>query len=73
MSVVPGVQFRRFCCVMRCVVQVSLCRVRVVSGCQMVTSLVVTSGFAMVLSRKFVVFRCLVMVLCCLFRHSRPL
>jgi len=32
----------------------------------------VTSGFAMVLSRKLVVFRCLVMVPCCLFRHSSP-
>jgi hypothetical protein len=73
MSVVLGVQFRRFCCVMGCVVQVSLCRVRVVSGCLVVASLVVTGGFAMVPRRMFVVLRCLVMVLCCLFRHGRPL
>jgi hypothetical protein len=45
----------------------SLCRVRVVSGRQVVTCFVMAGGFTMVLCRKVVVFRCFVMVLRCLF------
>ncbi len=65
--VVLDMQFRRFLCVIGCVVQMSLCRVRVVSGCLMVTLFVMTGGFTMVICRKFVVFRCFAMVLRCLF------
>jgi len=59
------VQFRRFGCVVGCVVQVPLRRVGMVSGCFVVTSLIMPRGFAMVLRRVLVVFCCFVMVLCC--------
>jgi hypothetical protein len=67
MSVILGMQFGCFRGMIGGVVQVSLCRVRMVSGCLVVAFLVMTGGFAMVLCRKFMVFRCTAMVLRCLF------
>ncbi len=64
---VLGVQFGGFLSVMSCVVCVSLRRVGVVSGCLVVTSLMMPGGFVMVLRRVLMVFRCFAMVLCCLF------
>ncbi len=64
---VLNVQFGRFGGVMGGVVGVPLRRVRVVSGCLVVTSLMMPGGFAMVLRRLLMVFRCFDMVLCCLF------
>ena len=72
MSVVLDVQFGGFGGVVGCVVRVSLRGVGVVSGCLVITSLVMPGGFAMVHRRVLVVFRCFVMVLCCLSRHDRP-
>jgi len=68
-----NVQFSRFGGVMVCVVRVAVCRVRVVSGGFVVTCFIMPGGFAMVSGRVVVVLGCLVMVLCCLFRHGRPL
>jgi len=62
-----GMQFRRFLGMIGGEVQVSLCRVRVVSGRLVVAFLVMTGGFSMVLRRKFVVFRRGAVVLGCLF------
>jgi hypothetical protein len=64
---VLGVQFCGFGGVMGGVVRVSLRRVGVVSGCLVVTRLMMPGGFAMVLRRLLVVLCCLVMVLCCFF------
>jgi hypothetical protein len=66
-SVVLNVEFGRFGGVMGCVVGVPLRRVGVVGGCLVVTRLMMPGGFQMVLRRVLVVFRCLNMVLCCLF------
>jgi hypothetical protein len=41
--------------------------VGVVTGCLVVASLMMPSGLAMVPCRMLVVFRCNMMVLCCLF------
>jgi hypothetical protein len=64
---VLNVQFCRFSGVVVCVVCVPRRRVRVVSGCLVITSLMMPGGLTMVLRRVLVVFRCLVMVLRCLF------
>jgi hypothetical protein len=66
-SVVLGVQFGRFGGVMGCVVRVAMGRVRVVSGSLVVARLMVPGGFAMMLGRSLVVFRCLAMMRGCLF------
>lgn len=63
-TVVLDVCFCGFCCVMCCVVQVPLRGVRVMRRRQVIAGLVVFGGFAMVPSRVFVVFSCLVMVFC---------
>jgi hypothetical protein len=66
----------RLCCfrrMMRCMLQVPVCRMRVMRRRQMIVSLVVFRGFAMVPCRVFVMFRCLVMMLCCLFGHALSL
>jgi hypothetical protein len=68
--VVLDVQFRRFGRAMCRVMQVTLRRVRVVSGCLVIAILVIPGGFAVVLRRFLVVLRCFVVVLRCLFRHS---
>lgn len=65
--VVLNVQFCRFGGVMGCVMRVSLRRVGVMSGYFVVAFLVMTGGFAMVICRVLMVFRCLVMMLRCLF------
>jgi hypothetical protein len=49
------------------VMQVALRRVRVVRGGLVVPRFMVPSGFAMVLGGLLVVFRCLEVMLCCLF------
>jgi hypothetical protein len=49
-----------------CVMQVSLCCVRVVSRQCVIAGLVMFGGFAMMPSRVLMVFRCVVMMLCCL-------
>jgi hypothetical protein len=55
--------FRRM---MRCVMQVSLCRMCVVSRRCVIAGLVMFGGFAMMPSRVFMVFRCMVMMFSCL-------
>jgi len=72
-SMVLDVQLCCFAGVMGCVMCVSIRRVCVVSGCLMVTRLMMPGGFAMVLCRVLVVLRCFDVVLCCLFGHGRPL
>jgi len=57
MAMVLDVQLRRFRCVMGSVVRVSICRVCMVSGCLMVTRLVMAGGFTMVGRRVLVVLR----------------
>jgi len=52
--------------VVRCVMQVPLCYVRVMSRRCVIVGLVMFGGLAMMPCRVFVVFRCVVMVLCCL-------
>jgi len=66
-TVVLDVRFCSFCCVMRRVVQVPLRNVRVMRRRQVIAGLVMFGGFAMMPSRVFVVFSCLVMVFCRLF------
>lgn len=67
MAVVLDVQFGGFGGVMGGVVRVPLRRVGVVSGCHVVTRLVMLSGVAMVLRGVLVVLGRFVMMLCCLF------
>ena len=64
---VLNVQFGRFGGVMGCVMRMPLRRVCVVSGCLVVTRLMVPGGFAMVLGRVLVVLCCFDVVLRCLF------
>jgi hypothetical protein len=71
MAVVLRVRLGRFGCVMRCVLQMPVCRVRMVRRRQMIIGLVMFGGFAMVPSRVLVVLRCLVVMFSCLFGH-RP-
>ena len=52
------------------VVQVSLRGVRVVGRYFVVASFVMRRGFAMMTSRVFVMFRCLVMMFCRLLGHE---
>ena len=66
LSVVLDVQFRRLPCVMGGVVRVSVCRVRMMGGCLMVTRFVMPCGFPMVGRRVLVVLGGAVMMLCCL-------
>ncbi len=66
-TVVLDVCFCCFCCVMRCVVQVPLGGVRVMRRRQVIAGLMMFGSFAMMPSRVFVVFSCLVMVFCRLF------
>ena len=70
MAVVLHVRLRRFRRVMRCVLQVPVCGMRVVRRRQMIVGLVVFGGFAMVPGRVFVVLRCFMVVLDCLFGHG---
>jgi hypothetical protein len=65
--VIFNVQLGRFSGMMRCVVRVSLCCVRVMSGYGVVAFFVMLGGFAVVNRRVLVVLSCLVMVHCCLF------
>ena len=51
-------------------VQVTLRGVRVVSCLVVVARFVMRCGFAMVPSRMLMMFRCLVMMLCCLLGHE---
>ncbi|HXO88790.1 MAG TPA: hypothetical protein VN885_09080 [Candidatus Acidoferrales bacterium] len=60
----------RFRSMMRCMLQVSVCRMRVVRRRQMIVGLVVFRSFAMVPRRVLVMLRCLAMMLCCLFGHA---
>ena len=64
------VVLRRFRSVMRRVMKVALSGVRVVRGRLVIALFVVRSRFAVVACCVFVVFRCLVMMLCRLLRHS---
>ena len=68
--VVFDVVLGRFRCVMRRVMKMALCGVRVVRGCLVIAFFVVCCRFPMMACRVFVVFRCLVMMLCRLLRHS---
>jgi hypothetical protein len=64
------VVLRRFRSVMRGVVRVPLSGVRVVRRRLVIAFFVVSRRFAMMARRVFVMFRCLVMMLCRLLRHS---
>ena len=64
---VLDVMFCSLGCVMGRVVRVPLRRVGVVSGCHVVTLFVMAAGLAMMPCRVFVVLRCFMMVLRCLF------
>jgi hypothetical protein len=64
------VMLRRFRCVMHGVVRMPLSGVRVVRSRFVVALFVVCCRCAMMARRVFVVFRCLVMMLCRLLRHS---
>ncbi len=55
---------------MRRMLQVPVCRMRVMRRRQMIVGLVVFGGFAMVARRMLVMLRCLVMMFCCLFGHA---
>ncbi|MGB9068433.1 MAG: hypothetical protein WCC21_07675 [Candidatus Acidiferrales bacterium] len=50
--------------------EVPVCRMRMMRRRQMIVSLMVFGGFAMVSRRVRVMFRCLVMMLRCLFGHA---
>jgi hypothetical protein len=54
----------------RCMLQVSVRRMRVMRRRQMIVGLVVFRGFAMVPRRVLMMLRCPVMVFCCLFGHA---
>jgi hypothetical protein len=69
-SVMLDVVLRCFRRVMRRMMQVALRGVRVVRSRLVVAFLVVRCRFAVMPRRVFVVFRCLVMMLCRLLRHS---
>jgi hypothetical protein len=64
------VVLRRFRGVMRRVVRVPLSGVRVMRRRLMIAFFVVSRRFAMMARRVFVMFRCLMMMLCRLLRHS---
>jgi hypothetical protein len=68
--VMLDVVLRCFCRVMRGVVKVPLSRMRVVRRRLVIAFFVVRCRFAMMTRRVFVVFRCLMMMLCRLLRHS---
>jgi hypothetical protein len=65
-TVVLRVSFCCFGCVVRGVMQVALCCVRVMSRRCVIAGLVMFGGFAMVPSRVIVMFRCVLMMFCCL-------
>jgi hypothetical protein len=73
MTVVLYVRLCCFGCVVRSVLQVTVCGVRVVRRRQMIVGLVVFGGFAMVTSRVVVMLSCFVVVLGCLFGHRSSL
>jgi hypothetical protein len=60
----------RFRLVVICMMRMSVSRVCVVCGRFVIALLVLLGGVAMMLRRACVVLGCLVMVLCCLFRHG---
>jgi hypothetical protein len=64
------VVLRRFRCVMRGMVKVTLSGMRVVRGRLVVALFVMSCRCAMMARRVFVMFRCFVMMLCRLLRHS---
>jgi hypothetical protein len=68
--VVLDVVLRRFRRVMRGMVQVTLSGVRMVRSRLVVALFVMSRCCAVMARRVFVVFRCLVMMLCRLLRHS---
>ncbi len=71
--VVLGVRLCRFRCVMRGVLMVPVCSVRVMRRRQMITGLVVFCGFAMVPGRVLVVLCCPMVMLGCLVGHKASL
>jgi hypothetical protein len=68
-AVVFYVCLGRFRAMVRCVVQVSLCAMGVMSGCFVGARLMVLGRFAMMPCGVFVMLGCLVMVLGCLLGH----
>jgi len=69
-SVVLGVGFGCFGCVMGCVMQMPLGCVCVVGGRLVIAFLVVSGGLAMMASRMLMVLGCFVMAFCRLLGHS---
>jgi hypothetical protein len=68
-AVVFYVCLGRFSAVVRCVVQMPLRAVGVMSGCFVGAQLMVLGGFAMMPCGVFVMLGCLVMMLSCLLGH----
>lgn len=65
-----SVELGRFTGVVRSVVMMAVGGVRVVSGEMMVPRFMVPRGFAMMMSRTFMVFCCAIVVLCCFSGHG---
>jgi hypothetical protein len=65
--VVFNVGLGRFTGVMRSVGVMTVSQVSMMCGSLVPASLMMLGGFAMMSSRKLMVFRCLVMVFCCSF------
>jgi hypothetical protein len=63
------VEFGCFCCVVCGMVRMAMGRVSMMRGGLVVTAFVVLGGFAMVPGCVLMMFRCLVMMLCCLSGH----
>ena len=70
LPVVLDVALRRFRCMMRCVMMVTVRQVGMVRGGFMFACFVVFGCFLMMACCVFVMFRRLVMMVCCLLRHS---
>jgi hypothetical protein len=62
----------RFRSVVHCMLMMTTSEVCMMSGSLMFARFMVFSGFLVVSCRMFVMFRCLVMMFGCLFRHISP-
>ena len=72
LSVVLDVGLGCFGGMMGCMLMVAMGHLRVMCRGLVLSGFMVAGGFSVVTSRVFVVFRCLVMMVCCLCRHSFP-
>ncbi len=72
LAVMFDVSLGCFCCVVHRVLVVTASQVSMVSCGLMFARFMVLCGFLVVACRVFVVFRCLVMMVCCRLRHKLP-